>query len=644
MDVQNKQLYGYDYETYPNIFTAVFKPKNNWVNAQPVIFEISNRRNDIHEFLNFLESHVAGLIGYNCLNFDSQITEWFFKNQHLVIESHNTILPALMIEVDRIIASMYPSIPEWKLKIPNLDVFKYMHFDRFNVSLKWCEFMLDSHNLDDLPYEPNINVPEDGFDKLIQYNINDVDETLRVFEYSYKSIELRKNLSSIYGKDLMNKSDTAIGKMIMLDGYSKITGKSTKSISQGGNTKRDFVFPRDVIDDRIKFKTPELQMFLSNLENSSVNLVSDKFKIKVNTLTCGHEFAKGGLHSICKKGIYEADEDNVILDVDWGSYYPSLMIKLGIFPEHLGPKFLTFLKDLTDRRLHAKRTGDDVTNKALKISINSIYGLLGEVYGWIHDYKALYSTTLNGQLILLMLIEELELIDSRIKCYYSNTDGATFIVPRELVDKFHEVGEQFREDVFNAELEYVEFSKQILSDVNNFIVVKSDGKTKEKGKFISDEADLTLNKNKSYMCVPKALKEYFLNDTPIIDTLKANKNIFDFCAGKRAKKTPTSSKVIFELTTVENGEVIVQPLSKTLRYYVSNSGGILEKVLYNDQNQPFRREMVEACPMKGKQYNIVPFNKYKRKQSYNIDYKFYERMCNKIIEDIVGNTNQLKLF
>ena len=149
--------------------------------------------------------------------------------------------------------------------------------------------------------------------------------------------------------------------------------------------------------------------------------------------------------------------------------------------------------------------------------------------------------------------------------------------------------------------------------VNNFIVVKPDGSTKQKGKFISDEKDLTLNKNKSYMCVPKALIEYFINDTPIIETLKANKNIFDFCAGKRAKKTPTSSKVVFEITRMSEGIIETEQLSKTLRYYVSNKGGILEKVLYNEGGVPFRREMVEACPMRGKQYNVVPFNKYQKK-------------------------------
>jgi hypothetical protein len=637
-----KKVYGYDFETYPNIFTATFIDKDQ--EDEPIVFEISVRKNQFGEMLEFVKTKVLGLIGYNCLSFDSQILEWFFKNQYLVVEEYYTILAPLMEQVNIIINSKYPAIPEWKLTVPNLDVFKYMHFDRFGVSLKWCEYMLDSPNLEDLPHVPNKNVPEEDFDELIAYNINDVVETLRVFFYSKKSVELRKTLSTIYGRDLMNKSDTAIGKMIMLDGYSKLMGVSGKSIQNGGNTSRDLVLPSDVINDLVQFKTPELQLFLRNLKLDPTNLVTDKFSIKVNTLTCQHEFAKGGLHSICKKGVYESGNGYTIRDIDWGSYYPSLMIKLGIYPEHLGPQFLIFLNDLTERRLHAKRTGDDVTNKALKISINSIYGLLGEIYGWIHDYKALYSVTLNGELILLMLIEELEMIDPRIKCYYSNTDGATFMVPDELLDKFNEVGEQFRQDVFNAELEYVDFEKQILSDVNNFMVIKPDGYTKEKGKFISDEKDLTLNKNKSYMCVPKALKEYYINGVPIIETLKANGNIFDFCAGKRAKKTPGSSKVTFELTTMVKGDPIVEPLSKTLRYYISNKGGLLEKVFYDEFNEPYKREMVEACPITGDYYRSVPFNKYVEKENYDINYKFYERLCNKIIENITANTNQLTLF
>ena len=639
---KTKLIYGYDLETFPNIFTAVFIDRNTKKEIR--IFEISERKNELESMMDFLKHEVKGLIGYNNLHFDSQIIEWFIDNKRLWTSDYNQILPNLMLYVDSIIKSRYPSIPEWKLKIKNLDVFKYMHFDRFGVSLKWCEYMLDSPNLEDLPNKPGENVPIEDFDKLIEYNINDVIETLRVYEYSKDDINLRKTLSKAYHKDLMNKSNTGIGKVIMLDGYSKITNTNPRTILDNGNTERDVVLIGDVIDDRVEFKTKILKDFLNSLRQSSINLVTDRVSFEINTLTCKHEFGKGGLHSICKKGVYESTKDTTIVDVDWGSYYPSLMIKLGIYPEHLGSEFLTFLKDLTDRRLEAKRTKDTITDKSLKISINSVYGLLGEIYNWMHDYKALYSVTINGQLILLMLIEELELIDSRIKCYYSNTDGATFIVPNELLDKFKEVGENFRNKYFDAELEYVYFKKQVLSDVNNFIVIKQDGKTKEKGKFISDEKELTLNKNKSFMCVPKALKEYFTNGTPIIDSLKANDNIFDFCAGKRAKKTPKADSVNFELTEIIDGEVIVKKLSKTIRYYVSNEGLLLQKVSYDEQGNSFKKEMVEAHPIKGMYYKIQMFNKFVDKEDYNIDYKFYERMCNRIIRDIESDKYQLKMF
>ena len=115
----SKLVYGYDLETFPNIFTAVFIDKEQ--ENTPLIFEISERKNELGDMLDFLRNEVKGLIGYNNLNFDSQIIEWFFRNQHLTIDEYNVILPDLMLEVDTIINRQYPEIPEWKLNVPNLD-------------------------------------------------------------------------------------------------------------------------------------------------------------------------------------------------------------------------------------------------------------------------------------------------------------------------------------------------------------------------------------------------------------------------------------------------------------------------------------------------------------------------------------------
>jgi hypothetical protein len=68
------------------------------------------------------------------------------------------------------------------------------------------------------------------------------------------------------------------------------------------------------------------------------------------------------------------------------------------------------------------------------------------------------STCITGELSILMLIEECELIG--IKCIMANTDGATFIVPKKLRDEFNSIKEQWRiatSITLTYELEEIEF-------------------------------------------------------------------------------------------------------------------------------------------------------------------------------------------
>ena len=63
----------------------------------------------------------------------------------------------------------------------------------------------------------------------------------------------------------------------------------------------------------------------------------------------------------------------------------------------------------------------DILALVLKIVINSIYGKLGFEKGDLYDRLAVLKVTVNGQLMLLMLCEALEL--DNIHIISANTDG-----------------------------------------------------------------------------------------------------------------------------------------------------------------------------------------------------------------------------
>ena len=186
------------------------------------------------------------------------------------------------------------------------------------------------------------------------------------------------------------------------------------------------------------------------------------------------------------------------------------------------------------------------------------------------------------------------------------------------------------EKITNLQLEHDTYSKIILGDVNNYIAVTEDGKSKCKGRF--EFKDLALHKNKSFLIIPKAIHAYFVDGIDPEDFIKANKNIFDFCGGVKIKGDWKFLKhqVIKSVYTTEE-------LQHTIRYYISQSGAKIVKTNLLDG----REIQVES----GKWMQTV-FIDYVDKpfEEYNINYDFYLEKIKKEINSLEPQTNQLSLF
>lgn len=617
-------FFAFDIELFRNYFLVCFI---SFDKSKKFHFEVSNFRDDREKLFQFLEYDLK-LIGYNSLHYDSQIIEYILRNKEFTLSE-------LYNHGQDVIQAEWPEIKEWKLTHKHFDIFKMQHYDRKKVSLKWCQFGMDWHNVEDLPfpfyYEPKIeDVPE-----IISYCYNDTESTLELFKILEGEILLRKNISSLYGfKNLYNKNNTSIGKDIALDIYCKENNHNKRIISKQ-RTFRDTVLLKDVVDERVNFQTSSLKDFLTNVRKSGLDLLNSKLSFRVKTLTCAHDMLKGGLHSVNDSNIFKSSDTHKIIDVDWGSYYPNLMLILKIFPEHLGQDFLKALSVLTNQRLKAKadkKKGIDVeTNSiidsALKISINSIFGCLNEANSFLYDPLAFYKVTINGQLLLLMLIELLELVGTR--CVYANTDGATFEVPIDKLDQFYKTADEFKKKYFDAPLEYAEFEFAAIRDVNNFIAKYTNGEVKTKGIFENSKKKHIFEKNFSMGIVQDALVNYYIDGKPIEETVTECEDIFKFCIGVKAGTSPKKGKAIFKELYVEDGKVIEKELSKTLRYFISNKGNIVKK-FYSDNSTSY----LDAHPMQGKFFKQTVFNKIfgsLNAKDYDIDYNYYIYNIKKII-------------
>jgi hypothetical protein len=244
-------------------------------------------------------------------------------------------------------------------------------------------------------------------------------------------------------------------------------------------------------------------------------------------------------------------------------------------------------------------------------------------------------TTINGQLLLSMLVEKLLIKIPESILLQTNTDGATFKFKKEYLPLYEEICKEW-EGITKLVLEYADYKAMFISDVNNYISVYTNGKTKCKGRFewedLQNHKYTHLHKNKSHLVVAKAVYNYYVNDIEPEEYLKTNKNILDYCAGVKIK-----GNWEFNELKLDKDQLSTEPLQKTIRYYISNTGSKIVKQNKGDS----RKIEIEA----GKWLQTV-FNKYEEKpfEDYNINYDYYLFNIRKKINSIKPDIVQLKMF
>lgn len=624
----------YDLETL-NIFTGTFLNRDD---RKVKTFVISEKKDEREQLFEFLKKEVTGLIGFNCITFDAQILEYLFRNPKASAADIQRYA-AIITNSDE---NRFPDVPEWKLKIPHLDLYKIHHFDNKNrrTGLKWCEYSMDLKDIEDLPSQGEGNNWEE---QILSYNLNDVIATEQLYIRTKPMIELRKNLQKMYNIPCLNWSNTKIGSELLLKLYCQKTNKLPKDV-KSLRTYRKSIKLSECIFDYIRFKSDIFKEFLKQLQKTTIQNTSGDLDFCIKYKGLDFYYGTGGIHASVSNKIIESDNNYLIIDADVSSLYPSIAIVNKMYPQHLGPAFYEVYKhDIVDVRLKEKalkEKGNKYIVDGFKEAANASYGNSNSQFSWLYDPKYTVTTTLNGQLMLTMLAEDLMDIPNltMIQC---NTDGLTVKIHKQYEELFYQKC-KYWENLTKLTLEYAEYSKMIISDVNNYLAVYTNGKFKWKGKY--EFKNIPLHKNKSHSIIPYAIHNYFVNNIPIEDSIKNHKNIFDFCAGVRARKSPERGKSWYELHFVKDGKVNIEKLSKTVRYFISVKGKQLIK-----RSQSGYTEYVEA-PYKHKKFKkewkITYFNKAffpDNFEDYNIDYTYYIVKAKEWVAKL-EDSSQLKLF
>jgi len=582
--------YCYDIETFPNCFTFSMEMLNSDLKAS---WEISPYRNDKKELLTFLAwsaQQQAPMIGFNNINFDYPVVHLLWSCPHVKEEELYSKAMEIINCKDRFSHLIWAS----DRFAPQIDLFKLHHFDNKakSTGLKALEINMRSDRVVDMPVKNGSILTEKEISEyLIPYNAHDVSETKRFAEYSRDAIAYRVGLIEQFGLDVLNWNDTKIGEQTVVQRlgdekcYDRSSGK--RKMRQ---THRSFLNLKDLMFPYIRFENPEFHRVFAylcsqTLKSDEIDRFGDELpKIKTKDvftdLTArvgGIDFfyGVGGIHGSVEKKRIESSDEWMIQDIDVAALYPSIAIVNKLAPEHLGADFVQVYSELPkERKKWQKEKGKKCTEaNTLKLASNGVYGKSNSVYSPFYDPKFTLTITLNGQMLLSMLIEKLVKVPT-LKIIQANTDGITYLIKKEHQSDAEQVCRNW-ETLTGLVLESTSYKRMWIRDVNNYIAENQDGSLKLKGNYwtpdgsnyhksISEAQPVSWHKNFSNVISVKAAVAFMVHGVNIEHFIKCCTNPFDFLVSVKIKR---SDKLFW-------GE---QEIQRNSRFYVSQGGQPLKK-------------------------------------------------------------------
>lgn len=516
----------YDFEVFKQDWLVVMIIENtvqHSLKGDDYNYEVVVVVNNPSEMKKFYELHKEDIwIGYNSNNYD----QWILKGILADIQ------PFLMN--DWIIAQKrkgweFPS----SMGGDDLKKYKVYNYDIYNrVSdgggLKGLE---SSMGLDiketKVRFDIDRKLTKSELEEVVKYCYWDVASTVKVFKRRYETFETDMGVVELINEERKQKRWDYISKS-----ETQLTALMLKAQRPKWNRAVDefkFSLPKNI---RIK-KYKEVVDWYANEENRRYTVWSDeKGKevrniLKLDVSGTPHIFGFGGLHGSKDKFSYTCKEDEVILCADVSSFYPSYLIKYNALSRNVpDPKKY---KEIYEQRLIYKKEGNH-RQKPLKLVLNKCSGGMKAETSELYDPKMNNQMCVSCQLFLLDLAEHLE--NENFEDYLllqSNTDAVYFKIKKRDLDRAKAVCQEWM-DRTQFELEFLECTKIFQKDVNNYLMVTVDGKTKVKGAYVKEQDELS----RDLPVVRNAMVEYMVNGTPVEEYIKKDDELIDFMLTTKA--------------------------------------------------------------------------------------------------------------
>lgn len=285
----------------------------------------------------------------------------------------------------------------------------------------------------------------------------------------------------------------------------------------GGNRKGEsfddeFQFP--ILDCLELKKYRYIADWYKNPENHDYKKKQDK----VMVAGVEHTFSWGGGHGARAK--FHAS--GVFLIIDVTAYYPSLQKKYKFGYRVMNhPENFEFIHG---SNIEFKRKGDKKARQPFKIMDNAISGQMKQRQSALFDPMSNNSICINGQLLLLDLVEHIEPYCMLIQ---NNTDG--IVVKLDDYERDFDILDDIVyewEQRTGMNMEFDTFMGDIYQkDVNNYLLIdRETGAVKAKGGYVMKLNDL----NYDLPIINKALVDYMIKGIPVERTIRECDDLREF--------------------------------------------------------------------------------------------------------------------
>ena len=393
---------------------------------------------------------------------------------------------------------------EFSSTFNQIQLFNYDCTDKFK-SLKQLEgFMGNNIKETSVPFDIDRKLTTEEIQLTIKYCTHDVEQTMEVFLQTKATFDAHVNLLKTFNLPLNYISKT----------QAQLSALALGCVKQDHFDEWDLQFVDTL---RIKKYADVIEWFKASAQLPYDRKTKYQQSLTINVCGIPHQFGWGGLHGAPDKPIHRK---GLLIHVDVTSFYPSIMIRYDMLSRNVKDKAV--YKQIYDTRVALKKAGKKTEQAPYKIILNSTYGICKDPTSSAYDPRQANNVCVNGQLLLLDLLEHLE---GHCEVIQSNTDGIIIQIPDtdSAFDKIDDICYEW-ESRTGMQLGFDIIKEIWQKDVNNYVFKFEDGKIERKGGYVKPLTEL----DNDLPIVNKALVANMIDGLPVEDVINSCIYLKDF--------------------------------------------------------------------------------------------------------------------